>query len=138
MGNLSGVDRIIHIILGVLIAIAALMIGEGLSSTIVLIVGILVVLFGIFGWSGVYSIFGISTRKSAHSKISGNDIKKAVKGHLEAKAAVSSLASKPSKTTKKTTTKKAATSKTTTSKKASTKKAPAKKTAAKKITKKSK
>ena len=142
MVNLSGVDRLVHIILGALVTIASLMMNQGLWSVTVLIVGILIVLMGIIGWSGVYSILGISTKRTAHSKISGNDIKKAVKGHMEAKEAVSTS----KKTTKKSPVKKSITKKApakkaaakTTTTKAVAKKAPVKKAAAKTTTKKTK
>ena len=134
MGNLSILDRIVRIILGLIIGVWAY--AGTLSSIwtiILLIVGILLIIEGIIGWCGVYSIFGISTKKSIHQRISKKDIQKAVEEHMvnRKEEEKNEEVSKKS-TTKKSTSKKTATKKTIT-KKTTSKKVPTKKTTTKKI-----
>jgi cytoskeletal protein RodZ len=130
--NLSLIDRGVHLVLGFLLVLVALtMMKDGLGLFIVALIGVLIIFMGLLGWSGIYSILGISTKKSAHSKISGNDIKKAVRGHIaevkESKTSTTKKKAPAKKSVAKKTTAKTSTSKTV------TKKVPAKKSVAKKV-----
>ncbi len=136
MGNVSGLDRFVRIVVGLLISIfVQVKMMPGLLSTVLLIVGIAIILTGVFGWCGVYSLFGCSTKKNSNHRISKKDIQKAVESHMNATKAAVVEEEKPKK---KTSTKKASTKKTTKKvvKKSATKKSVAKKTPAKKAVKK--
>lgn len=99
---MSLLDRLIRIVLGVFFVIySQFNMVRGLWSTILLIVSIIAILNGLIGWCGIYSMFGISSKKVRHNRISKKDIKKAVEEHMNVSKSSKTPATKKKAVAKK-------------------------------------
>lgn len=62
--NEGTVDRVLRIIVGIaLIAIGVWVVGSQAWIWTLTIVGIVLLVTGIIGWCGIYTLFGVSTKK---------------------------------------------------------------------------
>jgi len=67
--NEGTVDRVLRIIVGIaLIAVGVWVVESQAAIWILTIVGIVLLVTGIIGWCGLYTLFGVSTKKKEPEK----------------------------------------------------------------------
>jgi hypothetical protein len=64
--NESTIDRVIRVVLGAILAYAwYAMLVTGALATVALVLGVVLMLTGLIGWCAIYSLIGMSTRRSS-------------------------------------------------------------------------
>lgn len=62
--NVGGLDRAIRIVLGIVLLVVAYLWLSGALATVAYIVGAILLITGLVGWCGLYTVIGINTCKA--------------------------------------------------------------------------